>query len=331
MQMRPECIERKLWPAFRDNPCDMPRRDIYESWPEQARLICDADFEALRELQAILIGPRNDSPSEAQARPRLAEGGFADVANLAIVAILLLAGLIALYWFAYCGACDRPLLVERIPYVVRVPVDVQVPPAIVSIPSEVLFEYDRADLGELQQARALDTLEQRLSSYSKIKVTSIRGYSDPIGGYCYNEELSQRRANVARALIGRLAERGAIEIELASDIVVEAGYPEKSAMPLWNHCLDSHQLRHPASERPLTNQRQKGAPVRTCSVEPSPPYPDLYLAPIDPAGLKARELALRAAHQRNLIGCLSPMRRVDIGIDGTLRLPADTRITPAKH
>lgn len=60
----------------------------------------------------------------------------------------------------------------------------------------VYFDFDKSDLDEL----ALSTIQkvaEYLKKYSKYKV-EIRGYCDFIGNVSYNEELSERRANVVK-------------------------------------------------------------------------------------------------------------------------------------
>ena len=67
----------------------------------------------------------------------------------------------------------------------------------VTLPADVLFDFDKADLRPTAQ-QALREVAELARQKARGPVT-IQGYTDGLGGEAYNQKLSERRANAVKA------------------------------------------------------------------------------------------------------------------------------------
>jgi OOP family OmpA-OmpF porin len=74
-------------------------------------------------------------------------------------------------------------------------------PAVLTVTSTELFEFDRATLTPEARAKLDKEVVARARDFASISHVQIDGHADRIGSHPYNQKLSERRAETVRAYL----------------------------------------------------------------------------------------------------------------------------------
>jgi hypothetical protein len=184
-----------------------------------------------------------------------------------------------------------------------------------------------------------ELLTERLTQFEKVNLT-ITGFTDPIGGACYNRRLGNDRADAIIEIVRQISP--AAQINRLEPVVREEQMSE-SDKALADKCKAKFHFGKPELEQPLrfftVDERKKK--VNGCMREPNDLTPnfiwgrcvpgenteaqeDQCLIHYDPKKNKEFKNASptlvamkRAAHFYELLRCLAPLRRVEIKGDAS--------------
>jgi hypothetical protein len=322
-------LDRYDFPANERRPT--PER--YSTWPDQADLICQGKFDELASKQSELIaklGVPENQPEPANLKA--GRGAWAMVLDALLVVAFILAVLTLLNWILtdFLRACAPPQPpCEKCPTVCKSspepkcekPAQVQL-----KLSTDQEFEYNEFKIVDSQRLK--DFLAERLTQFKNAKLT-ITGFTDPIGGVCYNEGLADNRAKAIAEIVKGIIPDIPIESKAAPREL-----PDTDKM-IAAKCMKAFQDSPPGRERPLrffSNEERDYWLARRCEPDPKDVTPDHILGRGCEASPNTAEedkkcpdyyikeykkdatfVALkRATNFYRLQRCLAPLRRVEI-------------------
>jgi OmpA-OmpF porin, OOP family len=74
-------------------------------------------------------------------------------------------------------------------------------PAVITVTSTELFEFDRATLTQEARAKLDKEIVDRAKDLGSISLVHVDGHADRLGSHEYNQRLSERRAEAVRAYL----------------------------------------------------------------------------------------------------------------------------------
>lgn len=338
-RMSSQCIGRLLERFPFPQGEARPTEERYSSWPEQARLLCAGNTEALHALQQTLIAalgnpaePRQASKPSASSTSQgsVHASGFDRGAWLpAFLAVpLLLAALIAWWEASQSTACR---CAESV-----------MPPgggnASGDLSTDLIFDFDRSTpRSPAHEAKLLADLHNLFREFDGIKIRAVVAYTDPIGSTEENRDLARRRAATIRTLIEKIVR------ELPAQFAIDPLPPDQASLDepsrredaaFWQACFSRYFSDLAPADRPLVDlpeakNSDNRVPCSRASATDIYPYPACARLPI-PTSNQNLPLgyAQRAEDLRELIECLAPMRRVLIQFSYDRRLPKADKRTP---
>ena len=309
----------------------------YATWPKQAQLIFDCEFGALHEYQDSLREQERKKTETGSSPPQAGPSSTAsdtatetnaDWVSLALLAILALATLIALLLASnnqWCAPAACPVALQP-PSKVRF---------LIELPAEQLFDYKLGIIQpEANRSKVKSDWKRIFSRYETIKVQRIVAKTDPIGGSSYNARLVKARQADVLAMLNEI--RTEVPGQSGPDSFVVEGATNDSTTAIeqfqndiWSQCKRRyHDELQEARLRPLV-------PCKDCASAVPPPatwnYGEHMLASYGvaarPAGWSLRNVVELMQNERYLVGCLAPMRRVILEIEGTPRTDPSTAAT----
>jgi hypothetical protein len=328
-----------------DFPADerRPTREQYSSWPGQADLICQGRFDELAKLQKELIdkygvGGERPEPSKLTASHRAWT-----IVDALLVLAFICAVLTILCWILtnFLRACAPPVdcktSCSQCPIQDPCPAPPKLGPTVLKLSADQEFEYDDARISDPENLRKLLTV--RLAQFEKVNL-SITGFTDPIGGACYNRRLGNDRADAIIEIVRQISP--AAQINRLEPVVREEQMSD-SDKALAEKCKAKFHSGKPELEQPLrfftVDERKKK--VNGCMPEPNDLTPNYIwgrcvagenteaeedrecLSHYDPKKKEFKNASptliamKRAAHFYELLRCLAPLRRVEIKGDAS--------------
>jgi flagellar motor protein MotB len=254
-----------------DFPADerRPTREEYSTWPEQADLICKGLFGKLASYQNELItkpGVEGDRSERANLK---ASRGAWTVLDALLVLAFICAVLTLLSWILtdFLRACAPPVdcktSCSQCP--VRDSCRGTPKPTVLTLSADQEFEYDDARISDPENLKEL--LTERLTQFEKVNLT-ITGFTDPIGGACYNRRLGNDRADAIIEIVRQISP--AAQINRLEPVVREEQMSE-SDKALADKCKAKFHFGKPELEQPLrfftVDERKKK--VNGCMREPN--------------------------------------------------------------
>jgi hypothetical protein len=202
------------------------------------------------------------------------------------------------------------------------------------ISTDQTFEYAESRVVDPQRLRSF--LEDRLKQYKEAKLT-LTGYTDPIGGACFNNKLAESRVDAIEAIVHQFFPADQVK---QGKSVVTTGQMSEPDRKIAEKCLETFQRSKPERERPLrpfdadenrdqiakhcTPDREDSTPnyiwgTRACdSVDEEKKCLEPYKQ-YDTREKREETLVAmkRAAYFYRLQRCMAPLRRVEITIDNS--------------
>jgi outer membrane protein OmpA-like peptidoglycan-associated protein len=307
-----------------------PTREQYSTWPDQADLICQGKFDELTRKQSELIAKLGVPENQPElANLKAGRGAWAVVLDALLAIAFILAVLTLLNWILtdFLRACApaRPPC-ETCPTVCQC----EKPPPVVSLKlsTDQEFEYDKSEVVDQQRLRGF--LQERLVQFKNAKLT-ITGFTDPIGGACYNNGLAKRRAEAIADIVREIVP----SVQIDPDPAAQEDESLEADKMIAAKCMEAFQHSPPGPERPLrffSKEERDGWIAKRCVPDPKDVTPDHILgrgcdARADTADedkkcpdyytkeykKDATFVALkRATNFYRLQRCLAPLRRVEI-------------------
>jgi hypothetical protein len=306
-----------------------PTREQYSTWPDQADLICQGKFDELTRKQSELItefGVPENQPEPANLKA--GRGAWAMVLDALLVIAFICAVLTLLNWILtdFLRACaPQPVVIHDPCPTEKCKAPDPVP---LKLSTDQEFEYNEFKIVDYQRLK--DFLVERLAQFKTAKLT-ITGFTDPIGGVCYNQGLADNRAKAIAEIV-----KGIIpDIQIGSKAAVrENELPDADKM-IAAKCMKAFQDAPPGRERPLrffSKDERDYWLARSCEPDPKDVTPDHILGRGCEASPNTAEedkkcpdyyikeykkdatfVALkRATNFYRLQRCLAPLRRVEI-------------------
>lgn len=326
--MEPVTIEKYLDRKPFENPETKPTRLQIETWPLQARLICDGKFDELRERQAGWIADPlyetgddeiSDLDYEQSAPP------FPSKVDLIWLALILALTAVSIASYVISRSLGCPVKVVEIEEV-EVPVFFPVieyrdkfEPRKLDLLSDQLFAYREAELLPAQRGRALSSIDNYFSNFDDVSISRIEGFTDPIGTLCSNADLAAKRAVSVKKLLDEYGKNHPGTISFTADLQVRGSGPNpgQEDVEMWKACAAAPELaQRPGGLPPFKQSSRACAP-------PNPALSQIYRDALTPTALtdlrRVSEAAAMSRAQHQLTNCVSPMRRVTISFSGTLK------------
>jgi hypothetical protein len=342
--MTAECISRLLHRhKFPENE-RRPSYEQYSSWPEQAAYICRGHFDQLHILQTKLLGsPINPGKLMAiQGRP---------IRWTALNKAFLFVGLVCALLTALTFMQNQQCFLSKVainpppnpPPKPPPSQDEKQPPKSLVISTDQYFGYDSSTLTDSAKENlernlkggAIGDLLDTLNKRGDAKFT-ITGFTDPIGGICYNPKLADARANAIREI---LVAKKIVDSDRITVTTHQQGVqiPEVGAYKqITEDCINKFQKTEPTPDykplREFTPDERKDPSCKPDEHDWRPNYifgttctPNQEGRPESVGACAAQysnvrtgtpmEVAMVRAHNfRKIVECLSPLRRVQIDI-----------------
>ena len=314
-----------------------PTVNQYSSWPEQAELIAAGKYDQLTRLQKKLLSTHEipsdpDLQSQAIDGPQEREATAKDRSSLIVLALLALLSIPA-FILMKKNNCFNGC------YVLTPPPNITITDMgnkkIVTANTDQFFDYNSGTLAEQHLMAAEHTFEAAFKQFDNVTITRIDGYTDPIGGLCFNRRLSTERANSIASLLNNLAnDQLKIGVDQNGRAVKGTGSGpgiEEKDRQEWARCSLQHQV---GIAEPKYRPLKAIENPKTCSnldARQVSAYPE-NLIPVELKKIRDPSVAAQiAANQMNMISCLTNMRRVTIEFTGTRKPQANTAITASEN
>jgi hypothetical protein len=316
-------LDRVTFPAAEEKPTPSQ----CASWPPQAQLLYEGEYEKLRLFQVALQHPVPDGKDAA--RTNHGPGAF-NLLSLLLMLFLLILALASSYviWrypglYSAAAPCKQTCTIAS--KTTTLPLD-----------TDLLFEYNRSTpVSEIHTLKAKQNLSRLLSQYRDIKFIGLSAQSDPIGSEITNRPLADKRAEFVRGLLEEItadSPAGVFRDRAVPTTLINESLPSQADYELWNRCFRKFQLEVPnkpledlpvdrnPNSRPLclqaTNDVAQGQPFPACRRLMTPrSRDDDQTRKIPRAELVT--YAQRAESFRELTSCLAPMRHVLITFEHT--------------
>lgn len=325
------CVGRLLQRFHFPESEQRPTEQIYSTWPEQARLICAGDDQALLSYQSSIRHPgfANDPVRSERERDGVLRGHAllrSDDPPAWVPCVLgFVFAIASLFAWVLASNGEKCRCDVSKSATAAAPTGPSFPWKTVVLSTDLAFDYKMYEpRSPVHRERLKSDLVALFHEFDGITIRSVDAHTDPIGGPEDNRLLALQRKATIDQLISEIVARPERPGQFLSNTYnsatkserKDANGPSIDDRQFWQFCFETYVKNAPKAQRPLVDlskakNTENNVPCSRAS--PSDSYPACARPDIPPPNERPpRGYAQRAEGVRELTACLSPMRYVRI-------------------